>query len=74
MSTDFKRMIEIVLQEKPEINAEIVKDMIEEKKRTIGAGYLTDQGASFSCSGRSRGVVRKCSKDRFWNQGFIHRC
>ena len=47
MSTDFKRMIEIVLQEKPEINAEIVKDMIEEKKRTIGAGYLTDQGALF---------------------------
>ncbi|HKI09762.1 MAG TPA: hypothetical protein VKA09_15305, partial [Nitrososphaeraceae archaeon] len=47
MSTDFKRMIEIVIQEKPEINAEIVKDMIEEKKRTIGAGYLTDQGALF---------------------------
>ena len=47
MSTDFKKMIEIVLQEKPEINAEMVKDMIEEKKKTIGAGYLTDQGALF---------------------------
>lgn len=47
MSTDFKRMIEIILQEKPEINAETVKDMIEEKKRTVGAGYLTDQGALF---------------------------
>ena len=43
MSTDFKKMIEIVLQEKPEINAEMVKDLIEEKKKTIGAGYLTDQ-------------------------------
>ena len=47
MSADFKRMIEIILQEKPEINAESVKDMIEEKKRTVGAGYLTDQGALF---------------------------
>ena len=47
MSTDFKKMIETVLQEKPEINAEMVKNMIEEKKKTIGAGYLTDQGALF---------------------------
>jgi ssDNA-binding replication factor A large subunit len=47
MSTDFKKMIEIVLQGKPEINAEMVKDLIEEKKKTIGAGYLTDQGALF---------------------------
>jgi hypothetical protein len=47
MSTDFKKMIEIVLQEKPEINAEMIKDLIEEKKKTIGAGYLTDQGALF---------------------------
>ncbi len=47
MSADFKRMIETVLREKPEINAERVKDMIEEKKKTVGAGYLTDQGALF---------------------------
>ena len=47
MSADFKKMIEIVLQEKPDINAELVKEMIEEKKKTIGAGYLTDQGALF---------------------------
>jgi ssDNA-binding replication factor A large subunit len=47
LSTDFKKMIEILLKEKPEINAEQIKDMIEEKKRTIGAGYLTDQGALF---------------------------
>ena len=51
MSTDFKKMIEIVLQEKPEINAEMVKDLIEEKKKTIGAGYLTDQGALFLVAG-----------------------
>jgi ssDNA-binding replication factor A large subunit len=47
LSADFKKMIEIVLQEKPDINAELVKEMIEEKKKTIGAGYLTDQGALF---------------------------
>ncbi len=47
MSLDFKKMIEIVLQKKPEISAEDVRDLIDEKKRKIGAGYLTDQGALF---------------------------
>jgi hypothetical protein len=40
-------MIEIVLQKKPEIGAEDVRELIDEKKRKIGAGYLTDQGALF---------------------------
>src|SRR5215203_2196503 len=40
-------MIEIVLQKKPEISAEDVRELIDEKKRKIGAGYLTDQGALF---------------------------
>ena len=40
-------MIEIVLEEKQELNFEKLKDMIEEKKRKVGAGYLTDQGALF---------------------------
>ena len=47
MSLDFKKMIEIVLQKKPEISAEDVRELIDEKKRKIGAGYLTDQGALF---------------------------
>jgi ssDNA-binding replication factor A large subunit len=40
-------MIEILLEQKPDINLEQLKELIEEKKRRIGAGYLTDQGALF---------------------------
>jgi replication factor A1 len=40
-------MIEIVLQQKPGISAEDVRELVDEKKRKIGAGYLTDQGALF---------------------------
>jgi replication factor A1 len=40
-------MIEIVLQKKSDISAEHVRELIDEKKRKIGAGYLTDQGALF---------------------------
>ncbi|HET7643448.1 MAG TPA: hypothetical protein VFK40_08065 [Nitrososphaeraceae archaeon] len=47
MSLDFKKMIEIVLQKKSDISAEDVRELIDEKKRKIGAGYLTDQGALF---------------------------
>ena len=47
MSLDFKKMIEIVLQKKSDISAEDVRELIDEKKKKIGAGYLTDQGALF---------------------------
>jgi ssDNA-binding replication factor A large subunit len=40
-------MIEVILEEKQELTLEKLKDMIEEKKRRVGAGYLTDQGALF---------------------------
>lgn len=40
-------MIEIILKQLPEITAEEIRDLIDEKKRKIGAGYLTDQGALF---------------------------
>ena len=40
-------MIEIILEERQELTFEKLKDMIEEKKRKVGAGYLTDQGALF---------------------------
>jgi ssDNA-binding replication factor A large subunit len=44
---DFKKMVEILLEQKLDINLEQLKELIEEKKRKIGAGYLTDQGALF---------------------------
>ncbi|HEX6028958.1 MAG TPA: hypothetical protein VFY64_07970 [Nitrososphaeraceae archaeon] len=47
MSADFQKMVEVLLSQKPEISAEQIRDMIDEKKRKIGAGYLTDQGALF---------------------------
>src|SRR2546422_6925927 len=40
-------MIESLLSQKPEINLEQVRELIDEKKRKVGAGYLTDQGALF---------------------------
>jgi ssDNA-binding replication factor A large subunit len=47
LSLDFKKMIDILLEQKPDINLEQIKELIEDKKRMIGAGYLTDQGALF---------------------------
>ncbi len=44
---DYNKMIETILEEKEEITFEKLRDMIEEKKRKVGAGYLTDQGALF---------------------------
>ena len=47
MPMEFKRMLEHVLEKKPEITMEGLKELIDDKKRKIGAGYLTDQGALF---------------------------
>lgn len=47
MSHDFKGMIELLMKQKPELGADAIKELIEEKKRKVGAGYLTDQGALF---------------------------
>lgn len=44
---EYNKMIEIILEEKKELNFEKLKELIEEKKKKIGAGYLTDQGALF---------------------------
>jgi replication factor A1 len=40
-------MLETMLRQRPELTPEQVRDMIDEKKRKVGAGYLTDQGALF---------------------------
>jgi ssDNA-binding replication factor A large subunit len=44
---DYNKMIEIVLEEKKDLDFEKLKEMIDEKKKKVGAGYLTDQGALF---------------------------
>lgn len=40
-------MIEIILEEKQDLDFEKLKVLIEDKKKKVGAGYLTDQGALF---------------------------
>lgn len=47
LSLNFAEMVNIILKQKPDLNAESIRDMIDEKKRKVGAGYLTDQGALF---------------------------
>lgn len=47
MSIDFKTLIESLQSQKPEISVEQLRELIDEKKRKVGAGYLTDQGALF---------------------------
>lgn len=45
--TDLERLVEELLRQKPEIDRASLSKMIDEKKRKVGAGYLTDQGAIF---------------------------
>ena len=48
---DFETLLGELLQQKPELNRDEVLRRIEDKKRTVGAGYLTDQGALFLVAG-----------------------
>ena len=48
---DFDVLIEEVLKNKPELSRELLMEQIEEKKNTVGSGYLTDQGALFLIAG-----------------------
>jgi len=48
---DFETLIGELLQQKPELGRDEVLRRIEDKKRTVGAGYLTDQGALFLVAG-----------------------
>ena len=43
----FNTMIEFVLEKKPKITLEQLKELLEDKKRRVGAGYLSDQGALY---------------------------
>ena len=56
---DFETLLGELLQSRPELSREEVLRRIEEKKRTVGAGYLTDQGALFLVAGELGVSLRK---------------
>jgi len=56
---DFEILIGELLQQKPELSRDEVLRRIEDKKRTVGAGYLTDQGALFLVAGELGVSLRK---------------
>lgn len=39
---DFEALVTEVLRNKPEISRESLMELVQEKKRTVGSGYLTD--------------------------------
>ena len=48
---DFETLVGEVLRNRPEIDRESLMELVSEKKRTVGGGYLTDQGALFLIAG-----------------------
>jgi len=56
---DFDELVGELLASRPELTREEVLQRIEEKKRTVGAGYLTDQGALFLVAGELGVSLRK---------------
>lgn len=48
---DYEELVGDLLQQRPELTRDELKGRIEEKKKTVGAGYLTDQGALFLVAG-----------------------
>lgn len=56
---DFEALAGELLQSRPELNREELMKRIEQKKQTIGAGYLTDQGALFLVAGELGVSLRK---------------
>jgi ssDNA-binding replication factor A large subunit len=48
---DFDALVTEVLRIKPEISRDSLMELVKEKKRTVGSGYLTDQGALFLVAG-----------------------
>ncbi len=48
---DFEALMTEVLRNKPEVTRESLMEKVQEKKRTVGSGYLTDQGALFLVAG-----------------------
>jgi replication factor A1 len=56
---DFESLVAELLQSRPELNREELMRRIEDKKQTVGAGYLTDQGALFLVAGELGVSLRK---------------
>jgi replication factor A1 len=56
---DFDTLIGELLQSKPGLSRDEVMRRVEEKKKTVGAGYLTDQGALFLVAGEMGVSLRK---------------
>ena len=48
---DFDALVDEVIRNKPEISRSSLMELVQEKKRTVGSGYLTDQGALFLIAG-----------------------
>jgi hypothetical protein len=48
---DFDSLIDEVLRSRPELNREEIMSQIQERKKEVGAGFLTDQGALFLIAG-----------------------
>lgn len=45
--SEFDILVDKLLEQKPELTRDDIKEQIKHKKEKIGAGYLTDQGALF---------------------------
>lgn len=56
---DFESLVAELLQSRPELNRDELMRRIEDKKQTVGAGYLTDQGALFLVAGELGVSLRK---------------
>lgn len=48
---DFDALVAEVLRNKPEVSRESLMEQVQQKKKTVGSGYLTDQGALFLIAG-----------------------
>jgi len=48
---DFDDLVKEVLRSKPEMSRDSLMELVREKKKTVGSGYLTDQGALFLIAG-----------------------
>ncbi len=56
---DFEGLVGELLKSRPELNREELMRRVAEKKETVGAGYLTDQGALFLVAGELGVALRQ---------------
>lgn len=56
---DFETLVSELLHSRPELKRDELMRRIEDKKKTVGAGYLTDQGALFLVAGELGVSLRK---------------